>query len=94
MARAVFAGQTIAESNETIVVDGNHYFPPTSVNMNFLVESTKRTVCGWKGEAHYHDVVVGTDTAGNAVWHYPETKAKADNIKGYFAFWNGVTVEG
>lgn len=93
MPRATFAGETIAESDETIVVEGNHYFPPSSVNDAFLQESSTHTVCPWKGTASYKSVVVGDQQAADGAWYYPEPKAEAAQIAGYYAFWKGVTVE-
>jgi uncharacterized protein (DUF427 family) len=93
MARATWKGAVIAESDATIVVEGNHYFPPESVDSTHLRPSGTHTICGWKGTASYHDVVVGTDVNKDAAWYYPEPKAAAANIAGYVAFWRGVQVE-
>ena len=90
---AVFNGQVIAESDETVVVEGNHYFPPASVKSEFLSEPTGRsTHCPWKGDAGYRDVVVGDQTASNAAWFYPEPLEKAENIRDHVAFYPAVTV--
>ncbi len=94
MARATFAGQTIAESDETIVVEGNHYFPPASVKPEFLTDSDTHTVCGWKGTASYKTVKVGDEQATDGAWYYPDPLDAAKNITGYYAFWKGVEVEG
>ena len=94
MPKAVFNGQVIAESDETIVVEGNHYFPPDSVNAAYLQSSSAQTVCPWKGVASYHDVVVDGKTAAGGAWYYREPSPAADEIKDYIAFWRGVTVEG
>lgn len=93
MARASWNGAVIAESDETIVVEGNHYFPPASVREEFLRPSETHTVCGWKGTASYHSVEVDGRTNPDAAWYYPEPKDAARNIQGYIAFWKGVQVE-
>lgn len=92
--KATWNGQTIAESDDTVVVEGNHYFPPDAVKREFLEDSEHHSVCPWKGSAHYYDVVVDGERNANAAWYYPETKEAADNIKGRIAFWHGVKVEG
>ena len=94
MAKATFNGETIAESSETIVVEGNHYFPPGSVNADLLVDSSTHTVCPWKGTASYKTVRAGGSEAVDGAWYYPETKPEAAQITGYYAFWKGVTVTG
>lgn len=94
MARATFAGEVIAESDDTIVIEGNHYFPPASVKPEFLSDSDTHTVCPWKGTASYKSVTVGEKTATDGAWYYPEPKDAAKEIAGYFAFWKGVEVEG
>lgn len=94
MARAHWNGTVIAESDETIVVEGNHYFPPETVHPAYLTASDAHTVCPWKGTASYYDVVVDGNTNAGAAWFYPEPKAAASDIKNYIAFWRGVTVEG
>jgi uncharacterized protein (DUF427 family) len=90
--KAIWNGATLAESNDTIVVEGNHYFPADSINMEFFNASAKHTTCPWKGEASYYDVVVNGETNKDAAWHYPEPKDAAKNITGYVAFWKGVEV--
>jgi uncharacterized protein (DUF427 family) len=91
--KAVFNGQVIAESDETVVVEGNHYFPPQSVKSEFFSDPTgKSTHCPWKGDSSYRDVVVNGETASNAAWFYPEPKEKAAEIKDYIAFYPAVTV--
>lgn len=91
--KAVFNGRVIAESDETVVVEGNHYFPRASVDETALRPSDKTSVCGWKGTANYFDVLGPDDAvAENAAWIYRETKAEAKNVEGYLAFWNGVEV--
>ena len=93
MMRAVWNGHTIAESDQTIVVEGNHYFPPDSVNQEFLVDSSKHTRCPWKGTAGYYDIVAGGRTNEGGAWYYPDPKPAAGAIKGFVAFWQGVQVE-
>ncbi len=90
--KAIWQNETIAESTETIIVEGNHYFPPKSVHTNFLKESKKETVCPWKGTASYYSVDVNGNVLEDAAWYYPTPKDKAENIKGYVAFWKGVKV--
>jgi uncharacterized protein (DUF427 family) len=91
--KAVFNGQVIAESDDTVVVEGNHYFPPESVKDDFLsVPTDHSTHCPWKGDASYRDVVVNGETAANAAWFYPEPKEKAAEIKDHVAFYPAVTV--
>ena len=91
--KAFWSGQTLAESDDTVVVEGNHYFPADSINAQFFEPSEHQSYCPWKGTAHYYDIVVGGERNENAAWFYPETKEAADNIKGYVAFWNGVDVD-
>ncbi len=93
MARAMWNGVVIAESDATIIVEGNHYFPPDSVKREFLRDSATHTVCGWKGVASYYDVVVNDSVNRDAAWYYPEPKEAAHRIAGYIAFWRGVKVE-
>lgn len=91
--KAIWNGQVIAESNDTVVVEGNHYFPADSVKREYLADSTTHTVCGWKGTASYYSLNVGGAANKDAVWYYPEPKASAAEIKGRVAFWKGVKVE-
>ena len=91
--KAIWNGETIAESNETVVVEGNHYFPPSAIKQEFFQPSETHTVCGWKGTASYYNVVVNGQTNKDAAWFYPETKEAANNSEGYVAFWKGVKVE-
>ncbi|MCL6543414.1 MAG: DUF427 domain-containing protein [Roseiflexus sp.] len=93
MARAIWNGVVIAESDATIVVEGNHYFPPDSVNREYLRESDTHTICSWKGVASYYDIVVNDAVSRDAAWYYPEPKEAARRIAGYIAFWRGVKVE-
>ena len=84
---------TLAESNDTIVVEGNHYFPPASLHREHFRDSATHTTCGWKGVASYYDVLADDRVNKDAAWFYPEPKEAAANIKGYVAFWKGVVVE-
>jgi len=93
MARAIWGGQVIAESDRCERVEGNHYFPPEAVKKEFLQPSDTHTTCGWKGIASYHHVAVGGQVNKDAAWYYPDPKAAAQNIAGYVAFWKGVKVE-
>jgi uncharacterized protein (DUF427 family) len=93
MAKAMWQGAVLAESDDTVVVEGNHYFPPESVNWELLQPSDTNTVCGWKGTASYHSVVVDGAVNADAAWYYPEPKEAAAEIEGRVAFWRGVTVE-
>lgn len=93
MAKAIWEDTTLAESNATVEIEGNQYFPPDSVNQEFFQPSTHHTTCGWKGEASYYDVVVNGQRNPNAAWYYPEPKSGAKQIKGYVAFWRGVRVQ-
>ena len=90
--KASWNNQLIAESDDTIIIEGNHYFPPDSVNTEFLVESATTTVCPWKGDASYFDIVVDGNVNKDAAWYYPEPKEEAKEIKGYVAFWRGVEI--
>lgn len=93
MAKAIWKGQIIAESDDTVIVEGNHYFPPESLRKEFLVESDHTSRCHWKGTASYFHVVVDGESNPNAAWTYPETSKRAEVVKGRVAFWRGVTVE-
>lgn len=93
MPKAKWNNAVLAESDTTEIVDGNHYFPPDSLRREHFEESDTHSVCGWKGTASYYNVVVDGQTNRDAAWYYPDPKSAARNIKGYVAFWNGVTVE-
>jgi len=92
VATATWNGATIAESDATIVVEGNHYFPPDSVGPEYLEQSDAQTSCPWKGMASYYDIVVDGNVNSGAAWFYPDPKPAASDIKGYLAFWRGVEV--
>ena len=90
--RATWKDVTLAESDATVVVEGNHYFPPESVNRTVMRDSATQTVCPWKGTASYLTVVVDGEENRDAAWYYPEPKDAARQIAGHVAFWRGVTV--
>ena len=90
--RATWNGAVLAESDDTVVVENNHYFPPESVNREFFADSQTHTVCPWKGTARYLSVVVEGESNDDAAWFYPEPKDAAAEIKDRFAFWHGVEV--
>jgi uncharacterized protein (DUF427 family) len=94
MVRAIWNGQVIAESEDTVVVEGNHYFPREAVDPEFLRESDLTSVCSWKGQASYHTLEVGGQVNRDAAWYYPDPKQPAAPIKDRIAFWRGVTIEG
>ena len=90
--KATWNGVILAESDETVIVEGNHYFPPESINMEYLVETDYHTTCPWKGEASYYTVVVNGDENAHAAWFYPTPSDAASQIKSHVAFWKGVEV--
>ncbi|BES65009.1 DUF427 domain-containing protein [Gottschalkiaceae bacterium SANA] len=90
--KAVWKGTLLAESNQTIVIEGNHYFPPESVNRKFLEDSDHRSRCPWKGLSHYYHIVVDGEINENAAWYYPEPLEAANEIENYVAFWKGVEI--
>jgi len=90
--KATWKDAVIAESEDTVVVEGNHYFPIDSVDAALLRPSETHTVCGWKGTASYYDIVVGDAVNKDAAWYYPEPKDAAKEITGRVAFWKGVVV--
>ncbi len=90
--KATWNGATIAESDQTVVVEDNHYFPPDSVNAEFLRTSDTHTICPWKGEASYKTIEVAGQSNPDAAWYYPDPKDAAAEIKDHFAFWRGVEV--
>jgi uncharacterized protein (DUF427 family) len=93
MAKAIWNGVVLAESNKTVMVEGNHYFPVDSVKMEYFQGNSSHTVCPWKGVSSYYDIVVNGQTNSGAAWYYPEPKAAAKEIKDHVAFWRGVKVE-
>lgn len=90
--KASWNGTVIADSDDTVVVEGNHYFPPESLVMAHFSPSETTSVCPWKGTACYYSVEVDGQVNADAAWYYPETKDAANNIRGRVAFWKGVTV--
>jgi uncharacterized protein (DUF427 family) len=93
MVRAIWNGKVIAESAETVVVEGNHYFPREAVNPAYLRDSDTHTFCPWKGTASYHTLDVDGERNEAAAWYYPEAKPRAKHIEDRIAFWRGVTIE-
>ena len=90
--KAIWNGATIAESDDTVVVEGNHYFPESSLKREYVTFSNHRTSCPWKGQAHYHSLMVDGDLNPDAVCYYPEPSEAAAQIKCRVAFWNGVLI--
>lgn len=90
--KAVWQNQVLADSSETIVVEGNHYFPPQSINKAFFRPSKTHSYCPWKGEASYYHLKVEEHLNEDAAWYYPHCKPLAQKIEGYIAFWNGVDI--
>lgn len=95
MPKAMWRGTILAEADaaQCQIVEGNTYFPPDAVRRENLRDSATHTVCPWKGEASYYDVVVDGEVNADAAWYYPSTKEAASHFEGYVAFWKGVTVE-
>jgi uncharacterized protein (DUF427 family) len=90
--KATWNGQLLAASDDTVVVEGNHYFPAASLDSKFFAASDTQSFCPLKGTAHYYTVIVDGERNEDAAWFYPETKEQADHIKGRIAFWNGVEI--
>lgn len=93
MAKAIWNNEVIAESDQTVLVEGNHYFPPDSVDQSKLQANSTTTVCGWKGTANYYDVVAGGEVNTGAAWYYADPKSEAAKIAGHVAFWKGVVIK-
>jgi uncharacterized protein (DUF427 family) len=91
--KAIWHGAVLAESDDTIVVEGNHYFPPEAIKREHFRASSTHTTCPWKGQASYYDVVVEDHVNRDAAWYYPEPKSGAQQIADRVAFWRGVAVE-
>jgi uncharacterized protein (DUF427 family) len=91
--KATWNGVVLAESDDTIVVEGNHYFPPSAIRREFFKPSDTHTVCGWKGTASYYTIEVNGQQNPDAAWYYPDPKAAVKEIAGYVAFRKGVTVD-
>ncbi|MCA1757425.1 MAG: DUF427 domain-containing protein [Bacteroidales bacterium] len=92
--KAIWNNMVIADSDDTIVIEKNHYFPPDSVRMEVLSDSETKSVCPWKGNASYYDITVDGRINRDAAWYYPQPKEAAEHIKGYIAFWKGVEITG
>jgi uncharacterized protein (DUF427 family) len=90
--KAIWKKATLADSNKTIVIEGNHYFPPDSIRKEYFQESTTHTTCPWKGKASYYNSVVQGEINNDAAWYYPDPKNSAQEIKNYLAFWKGVEI--
>lgn len=93
MPKAIWNGVVLAESEDGVVVEGNYYFPKTSINCEYFQESSKETVCHWKGTANYYDIVVDGEINAAAAWYYEEPFEAAKEIKDHIAFWGGVEVK-
>lgn len=92
MKKAIWNNKVIAESNNTIEVEGNQYFPPEALKKEYLVNSDTQTICPWKGTASFYHIKVDDNLNKDAAWYYPDTKPAADNIKNHTAFWKGVKI--
>jgi len=90
--KAIWNNAVLAQSDQTIVIEGNHYFPPAAIHSEYFQPSETHTVCGWKGTASYHTIEVDGKKNEDAAWYYPTPKEAAKEIAGYVAFWKGVTV--
>jgi len=90
--QTIWNGKVVAESNDTVVVESNHYFPPESIKKEFFIDSDTTSICPWKGEARYYSINVDGKVNPDAAWYYPTTKEKAKSIEGMVAFWHGVQV--
>jgi len=90
MAKAIWKGKVLAESDSCEIVEGNKYFPPDSLNRDYFEDSNTNTECHWKGTANYYHIQVDGEVNVDAAWYYPKPKAAASNIAGYVAFWRGV----
>lgn len=90
--KATWNGAVIAESDDTVVLEGNHYFPDSSLNRDHVTFSNHRTSCPWKGQASYYSLLVNGELNPDAAWYYPDPKPEADEIRGRVAFWKGVKV--
>jgi uncharacterized protein (DUF427 family) len=90
--KAIWKDHIIASSDDTLVVEGNHYFPADSIDMKYFTDSDNSSYCPWKGSANYYSIEVDGVTNKDAAWYYKDPKEKAQNIKGHIAFWKGVEV--
>lgn len=90
--KAIWNGKVVAESDDTVVVEGNHYFPGDALHRQYFTDSNTTSVCPWKGTASYYSLSVDDKVNGDAAWYYADPKSAAENIKGRIAFWRGVQV--
>lgn len=90
--KAIWNNQIIAESDDTLIVENNHYFPPSAIKKEFFKESSTHTHCPWKGDASYYNIEVNGELNEDAAWYYPSVSDLAKNIEGYVAFWKGVEI--
>jgi len=90
--KAIWKDKILAESENTVLVEGNHYFPKDAVNMDYLENSENQTVCPWKGTASYYTIKINGEENRDAAWYYPEPSELAQNIKDHVAFWKGVQI--
>jgi uncharacterized protein (DUF427 family) len=93
MPKAIWNGAVLAESEQTVIVEGNYYFPQDSINADYFRENERHSVCPWKGTASYYDIVVNGHNNRGAAWTYPSPKAAAKQIKNHIAFWRGVQIQ-
>lgn len=91
--KAIWNGAVIAQSDDTVVLEGNHYFPETSLNRDYVTFSNHHTMCAWKGQASYYSLLVNGEMNTDAAWYYPDPKPQAESIKAHVAFWKGVKIE-
>jgi uncharacterized protein (DUF427 family) len=91
--QAIWNGTVIATSDDTVVVEGNHYFPAGSLDRRYVRPSNHTTICGWKGVANYYSLVVNGETNSDAVWFYADPKPEAETVRGRVAFWKGVQIQ-
>lgn len=91
--KAIWNGAVIAQSDETVVLEGNHYFPEDSLNRDYVTFSNHHTMSSLKGQASYYSLLVNGEMNTDAAWYYPDPKPEVDNIKGHVAFWKGVRIE-
>ena len=90
--KAVWNGAVIAQCDETVVLEGNHYFPASALNREYITFSNHKTTCSWKGQASYYSLLVNGEMNTDAAWYYPEPKSGAENIQNHVAFWKGVAI--
>ncbi|MBL0420000.1 DUF427 domain-containing protein [Ramlibacter sp. AW1] len=91
--KATWNGAVIAQSDDTVVVEGNHYFPESALDRQYITFSNHKTTCGWKGQASYYSLLVDGELNADAAWYYADPKPEADMVRGRVAFWKGVKVE-